>query len=255
MGSMDAKEENKPAGRRRSRLLRRLADAMLIVGGLILAYPFWSAGYTWIQQGRLDSAYQSQSQAFAASLGAHAALPTTSLPATVVVSRLAGLFTATLKAGDPIGRIQIPRIGLNVIVQQGVSGKAGFDPFGNGDLLRNGPVHYAVTPLPGAGDPFAVAGHRTTYSAPFNRLNDLHRGDAIYMVTPYAKFRYSVVKTTVVLPTDITVLADRGYSLVLTTCTPLYSATHRLIVWAQMTSERPLLDLPKPGAKPSPSPS
>ena len=55
------------------------------------------------------------------------------------------------------------------------------------------------------------------------------------METPYARFEYEVGKTTVVLPTDVTVLADRGYGLVLTTCTPRYSASHRLIVWGKLT--------------------
>ena len=125
-------------------------------------------------------------------------------------------------------------------MQQGVGGRAGLDPSGDHALLRNGPVHYASTPLPGAGDPFAVAGHRTTYGAPFNRLGDLRPGDAIYVDTPYARFRYAVVMTTVVLPTDTGVLNDRGYALVLTTCTPMYSASHRMIVWAQLKRATPL---------------
>ena len=72
----------------------------------------------------------------------------------------------------------------------------GLDPSGDRSLLRNGPVHYALTPLPGAGEPFAVAGHRTTYGAPFYELDKLHEGDPIFVDTPYAKFRYAVAKTT-----------------------------------------------------------
>ena len=108
-------------------------------------------------------------------------------------------------------------------------------------------MHYAVTPLPGVGDPFAVAGHRTTYGAPFYRLDKLERGDAIIVDTPYARFRYAVAKTTVVLPTDVGVLFDRGYGLVLTTCTPPYSASHRLIVWAVLERATPLKKAPAPG--------
>ena len=129
---------------------------------------------------------------------------------------------------------------LDRLVQQGVGGRRGLDPDGDRSLLRNGPVHYALTPLPGAGEPFAVAGHRTTYGAPFYELDKLREGDPIYVDTPYAKFRYAVAKTTTVDPTDISVLSDRGYGLVLTTCTPPYSAAHRLIVWATLEKAKPL---------------
>ena len=114
------------------------------------------------------------------------------------------------------------------------------DPDGDRALLRNGPVHYGITPLPGAGEPFAVAGHRTTYGAPFYELDKLRSGDPIYVDTPYGRFRYGVAKTTTVDPTDIGVLDDRGYGLVLTTCTPPYSAAHRLVVWATLEKARPL---------------
>jgi len=121
-------------------------------------------------------------------------------------------------------------------VQEGERGRAALDPKSDRALLRKGPVHYALTPLPGEGEPFAVAGHRTTYGAPFFRLDKLHVGDAIVVEMPYATFRYSVAKKTVVEPNDTGVLLDRGYDLVLTTCTPPYSASHRLIVWASLKS-------------------
>ncbi len=60
------------------------------------------------------------------------------------------------------------------------------------------------------------------------------------MDTPYGKFRYAVAKTTTVLPSDVGVLRDRGYGLVLTTCTPPYSASRRLVVWATLEKARPL---------------
>ncbi len=132
-----------------------------------------------------------------------------------------------------MGRLRIPAIQVSRLIQHGVRGSQSLDPDGDRELLRNGPVHYGNTPLPGAGEPFAIAGHRTTYGAPFNRLGELQPGDVISVDTPYARFRYTVKKTTVVDPTDTSVLIDRGYSLVLTTCTPMYSASHRLIVWAQ----------------------
>jgi sortase A len=234
----EAGEDKKTQPRqRRSRFVRRLADVLLIAGGLVLAYPFWSAGYAQVQQGRLDEAYKQQTASFARAAANDTRSRT--VPRAEVVRRLAVRYRRQLQAGDPIGRLKIPAIGLNRLVQQGVSGE-GLDPTGDISLLRAGPVHYAVTPLPGAGEPFAVAGHRTTYGAPFNTLDRLKRGDTIYVDTPYARFKYEVAKTSVVLPDDVGVLADRGYDLVLTTCTPLYSASHRLIVWGHLVYARPV---------------
>jgi len=103
-------------------------------------------------------------------------------------------------------------------------------------MLRLAPVHYGLTPLPGAGQPFAVAGHRTTFGAPFLNVGDLRRGDWIVVITPYARLRYIVAKWTVVEPGNATVLYDRGYDLVLTTCHPPYHAKSRLIVWGKLRS-------------------
>jgi sortase A len=222
------------------RWVRRLADILLIAGGLVLAYPFWSAGYAQVQQTRLDATYRDSSAAFSSLAATSAAARPRDLPEEVVVRRLAGLFGGGLKAGDPIGRLRIPLIDLDRLVQQGARGSAGLDPDADRALLRNGPVHYGLTPLPGAGEPFAVAGHRTTYGAPFYKIDRLRRGDRIFLETPYARFRYAVAKTTVVSPDDVSVLRDRGYGLVLTTCTPPYSASHRLIVWAVLEHATPL---------------
>jgi sortase A len=224
----------------RGRWLRRLGDILLIAGGLVLSYPFWSAGYAQVQQSRLDSAYQEKAAAFASAAAVSPDVRVQHLPRAEVVRRLGTLFGERLQAGDPIGRLRIPRVGLDRLVQQGSRRGGGLDPASDRALLRNGPVHYAVTPLPGVGDPFAIAGHRTTYGAPFYELDRLQKGDPIFLDTPYARFRYRVAKTSVVRPQDVGVLYDRGYGLVLTTCTPPYSASRRLVVWAKLDRAVPL---------------
>ncbi len=224
----------------RPRRLRLLGDLLLIAGGIVLAYPFWSAGYAQVQQTRLDSAYREQSAAFIQDADVATGSTDRKVSDEVLIRRLAARYSRELDAGDPVGRLRIPRIGLDRLVQQGVGGHLALDPDGDKALLRSGPVHYAITPLPGLGEPFAVAGHRTTYGAPFYRLDRLRKGDPILVETPYARFRYAVVKTTTVDPTDVGVLRDRGYGLVLTTCTPPYSAEYRLIVWATLEKARPL---------------
>ena len=184
----------------RSRWLRLAGDLLLIAGGLVRSYPFWSAAYAQVQQSRLDSTYRQQSAAFVQNLSASADTRPHGVSQEEFVRRLAVIYGRGLKAGDPVGRLRIPRINLDRLVQQGVGGKLALDPAGDTSLLRNGPVHSAITPLPGAGEPFAVAGHRTTYGAPFYKLDKLRPGDAIYVDTPYARFRYSVAKTTPWIP-------------------------------------------------------
>lgn len=244
MGETTVGRSVEPAGAKpppsRSRWVRRLADILLIAGGLVLSYPFWSAGYAQVQQSRLDATYRDSSAAFATLAAANADARPRDVPRVEVVRRLAVLYGGRLRPGDPIGRLRIPLIDLDRLVQQGARGRASLDPNADRALLRNGPVHYGLTPLPGAGEPFAVAGHRTTYGAPFYKLDRLKRGDLIFLDTPYARFRYAVEKTSVVLPNDVGVLRDRGYSLVLTTCTPPYSASHRLVVWAVLERATPL---------------
>jgi sortase A len=232
-----AADRTRPPAQDGHDLRRVVADLLLVVGGILLAYPLWSGLLTTVQQGRLDEAYGRDAAAFQVAIRASQGERTKrDLPPEVEVRRLAGVFAEGLDPGDPVGRLRIPRLGLTRVVQQGVKGRAGLDPDGDRELLRNGPVHYASTPLPGEGEPFAVAGHRTTYGAPFSRLDALRRGDRILMETPYARFVYEVAKTTTVLPGDVGVLYDRGYGLVLTTCTPRYSASNRLIVWGRLVS-------------------
>jgi sortase A len=136
----------------------------------------------------------------------------------------------TARAGDPLGRIFIPKTGKNFVFISGTGVEA----------LKNGPGHYSDTALPGERGTVAIAGHRTTYGAPFQRLSKLRRGYAITLTMPYGKFTYSVEGSRSVPPTETTVLGNAHYDrLVLTTCTPLGSADKRLIVTSRLRTATP----------------
>jgi sortase A len=207
---------------------------LMIVGGILLAYPFWSAAYTHIEQGRLATTYNAEVKGFARQ--ANHDPKVLAARAQDRMRALAALFARSLKPGSPVGRLVIPRLHLSRLVLQGVSGKASLSPDSDTAYLRSGPVHYGFTALPGAGQPFAIAGHRTTYAAPFYYLDRLRRGDTLTVETPYGRFTYAVARIATVLPTYVQVLFDRRYALVLTTCTPRYSASHRLVVMAALVT-------------------
>jgi sortase A len=218
----------------RQRIVRVLADLLIIVGGLVLAFPLWSSAYTRSQQSGLEQTYRTSETAFVVKQRARAALIADLPTAEDRLRYVAGMYADDLEVGAPVGRLRIPRLALERVVIEGARGLGGLSPKSDTELLRKGPVHYGTTPLPGLGRPFAVAGHRTTYGAPFFSLDKLRHGDRIVIETPYARFTYEVEKLTEVSPDDVSVLADRGYELVLTTCTPLHSASRRLIVWARL---------------------
>ncbi len=108
--------------------------------------------------------------------------------------------------------------------------------------LKSGPGVYPETSFPGMPGTTAIAGHRTTYLAPFRNINLLRPGNRILLLMPYAHFTYTVTGQRVVAPTDVPAAVSRvGYSrLVLSACTPLFSAAKRLLVYARLTRTVPV---------------
>ena len=139
---------------------------------------------------------------------------------------LARRFAARAETGDPIGRIEMPAMGdLEAVIVQGTDTGS----------LQKGPGHYPETAFPGQGRTIGIAGHRTTYLAPFRHVDDVERGDEVILEMPYATFTYEVEKTEIVEPSQVDVVDNVGYErLVLSACHPLYSAAQRYIVYARL---------------------
>ncbi len=170
--------------------------------------------------------------------------PTVStVPGTAVTTTEAP--STTVPTGKGIARIQIPKIGVDKIVVQGV---------GREDL-KQGPGHYPDTPLPGSVGNVAIAGHRTTYGAPFNRINELAVGDPIDLTNATGtRFRYVVTQQLIVSPSDYSVIASTlDATLTLTSCHPKYSAAQRIVIKATLDPTGGAPAITTPTTRPAPT--
>lgn len=147
------------------------------------------------------------------------------------VDKLAQRLVDESKPGDALGRIEAPGMdGLNMVFVQGTDASS----------LELGPGHYPETAMPGQGKTIAIAGHRTTYLAPFRHIDSMKPGDKITLKMPYGTFIYSVQKSEIVDPSDVGIIHDTGYErLVLSACHPLYSASQRYIIYARLVHTEP----------------
>ena len=201
------------------------AGAVLL---LFVVYQLWGTGLsTGRAQDRLNREFDQQ-------VAEVATTPTTTAPGAPVTAP-ADLPVPAL--GDALGRITIRSIGSDFLFVQGVDLK----------WLRDGPGHFPQTPLPGQPGNAAIAGHRTTYQAPFNRLDELAPGDTITITTLQGTFTYSVDRHedekgavsghVIVGPDDVSILEQGvGNRLTLMACHPKYSAAQRIVVTATLTS-------------------
>ncbi|HEU4980377.1 MAG TPA: sortase [Solirubrobacterales bacterium] len=211
----------------------RIISTMLITAGLVVLAD---AGLTLIWQEPLSAAYGSlkQGQAEDELNELEAGYPTPEdLAAVGGVSGdaarariLADRFEPRMRDGEAIGRIEIPRIDLDIVIVQG-TGTAS---------LQKGPGHYKATSIPGQPGTVAIAGHRTTYLAPFRQIDEIEDGDEIRIEMPYGAFTYVVEKHEIVDPGQVEIIEPVGYErLVLTACHPLYSAAQRYAVFAKLS--------------------
>jgi LPXTG-site transpeptidase (sortase) family protein len=231
--------EEGPSDERR-RLMRRQGLATLFgwirnIGIIILLFVAWQLWGTSISQHHDQQQLQST---FDASLQAHHPTSSGSNGPTLIA---ADKQVPLPPQGTPVARIAIPAIGLSEYV---VSGTAEAD-------LAMGPGHYIGTAVPGQAGNVAIAGHRTTNGAPFNRLGQLTVGDQIYLTTSSGeRLTYVVSQAPVaVSPSDVKVLDNFGDNrITLTTCNPEFSSSQRLIVVGELKQPKPPVAQAKPRA-------
>jgi sortase A len=220
---------------------RRLGTILAVGGLLVLAYAaavlFWRDPvtdlYNRYQQNRLDSALTAEFEAWDAQFPPGRAEPSRRVlsAARAATAADARRFLGTLEQGQAFGRLEIPRIGVDAVVVHGTRWGA--------DLSR-GPGHYERTTVPGLGKTVGIAGHRTTFGAPFRDIDDLRAGDEIALELPYATFRYRVFGHEIVDSDDWSVIRNRGFdTIMLSACHPLYSADQRWIVYGRLVLVQP----------------
>lgn len=249
-----------------SRVLGAVGRALITWGVLVLAFAAYQLWGTGLQEARAQNQLEGEFADFleaadVVSADPTQAEPTTTLPATP--SSAPTVPTTTTEAppleldlaliealyrdgGEAVARIEVPAIGVDKVVVEGVQVAD----------LRKGPGHYRASPLPGQQGNASIAGHRTTYGAPFQNIDQLQPGDEITVTTVQGVHTYIVASPedaygdrlaeadsfegahTIVRPSDVWVLDDFGDNrLTLTACHPKFSARQRIIVTAILQDE------------------
>ena len=216
------------------RWTRILGTVLLVLGVLTLVWaavvwqwqdPFTALYTTW-RQHQLTSQYEKRVDAFRP-----APIPRTSVAAERrSIAREARRYRLDSTRGQAIGRIRVPRMGVNMILVNGT----------DHETLMKGPGRDLETFMPGENRLVYIAGHRTTYLAPFSHIDSLKPGDPITIEVPYGTFIYSVTHHRIVEATDLSVLRSPPHELLeLQACHPRFFATHRYIAYARLIRVEP----------------
>lgn len=211
-----------------ARVLGAVGRISLTAGILVLlfvGYQLWGTG---LHEARAQSALEDEFEHAFTEAGVDATAAGGESPATAAVGAPSLPSAPPPTAGDAVAELRIPRIGVDKIVVEGVSVED----------LKRGPGHYPGSPLPGQPGNASIAGHRTTYGAPFHRIDELEPGDEILVTTLQGEFQYTVIAQLIVSPHQVEVLDDFGDSrLSLTACHPKYSAAQRIVVVAELEGD------------------
>jgi sortase A len=221
------------------RVLRIAGTAIAAAGLLAAAWAFtvwqwqdpFTALYTSHQQQALESAYVREEAAYVPPIRVEPSVP---VPIQMRrVRRAAARYRQQLERGDAVGRLRVPRLGLDAIVVEGTDSAT----------LTKGPGRYTKSYVPGEGELIYIAGHRTTYGAPLARIDRLREGDEVRLEVPYGTFVYRVSSQVIVPASDVQRLRSSGREeIALQACHPRFFASERYIVYA-----RPVSVLPRGG--------
>lgn len=218
-----------PDHSRARRALLLLADAGLVVAVLVATSPWTSGAYTWLAQRRLAAEVASPQ----AGASAAAARPSTSATRSATPVRGEDPDASRWRRaadGSGVGRLSIPKLGLDIVVVKGVR---------DADL-RRGPGWLPWTSAPGSGN-CGISGHRTTYLAPFRDIDRLAPGDPIDLTAATHRYRYRVTQRFFATPNELDImLPTRAPTLTLTACHPPYSDRFRIVVQARLETAAPL---------------
>jgi sortase A len=213
----------------------RITGTVLVVAGVLMLIwvvtvwqwqdPF-TALYTHWKQHQLARSYDKRFAAYRVS-----PLGEKSVAVRVrTIEREARRYRVSSHRGQAIGRIRVPRLGLKMILVNGTDHES----------LIKGPGRDLRTYMPGEGQLIYIAGHRTTYLAPFAHIDSMRRGDLITLQVPYATFRYRVFRKDVVPNNDLEVLRSHGREVViLQACHPRFFATDRYLVYGRLVRIEP----------------
>ena len=217
----------------------RIAGSVLVLAGvltLVWALVVWrwqdpfTALYTHWQQRGLAADLRREIDAYRPVRPLGPAVASDAAAERRAVAADAARFRRTAQVGEAIGRIRIPRLGLNMVVVDGTDNAS----------LKHGPGRDPRTYMPGQNRLVYIAGHRTTYLAPFSHIDSIRSGDAITLAMPYATFVYRAVRHRIVPATDLSVLRSPRHELLeLQACHPRFFATHRYIVYARLVTVQP----------------
>jgi len=217
--------------------LVRIAGTLMIVAGVgALAWAFtvwkWEDPFTatlnYFDQRQLAQTFDRRLEE-----GRPAGTTGSAVDVQSTLRRDAVAWRKSLKRGDAVARLRIPRLGLKEIVVNGT----------DHDSLQRGPGRYLGSAVPGEGKLVYIAGHRTTYGAPFGDVNELKAGDTITLELPYATIEYRVTRHSIVDDNDVSVLESPHHEqLVLQACHPRFFASQRYLVYATPASVKQRTD-------------
>lgn len=217
-------------------MLRKLSTLLIVLGVGFLAWtavvwqwndPFTSL-YTRWQQDKLEKQYETLASSYVAPRIPRRA---SSAKALATIRKEARAYRRDAPTGSAMGRVVVPRLGLNMMLLNGT----------DSGTLRKGPGRDERTYMPGEGQLVYIAGHRTTFLAPFARIDDLEPGDRVTLYVPYGRFDYDVVGHRIVDSHELSVLRSRGREEVaLQACHPRFFASQRYIVYAKPVRVTPV---------------